>query len=182
MPRKFFKRYMPEPKTMREHPRLRFLGNLLQDPGIWRLNRNSLAGGMALGVFLAFVPMPFQMIPAAIGAILLRVNLPLAVASVWISNPVTMPGMMYFCYRIGNWVMGSPLRERQFEPRLEWFWTELNTIWQPLFLGSFICGVIASLAAYGLVQFIWRLHIRNHLRLRRSRRRRADAHGTDDIR
>lgn len=170
MPRKFFKRYMPDQHAIREHRSLRFFGRLLHEPNLWHLNRYAVASGLGLGVFLAFIPIPFQMMAAAAGAILLRANLPLAVAAVWVSNPLTMPPMLYFSYRLGNWLLGTPIRERHFEPTLQWFWIEIGNIWQPLYLGGVISGITTGLATYGLVHLIWRLHIRSHLRRRSARR------------
>ncbi len=171
MPRKFLRKYLPTASSVQAHPRLRLLGVLLHDPNLWHLNRHTVAGGVALGLFIAFIPMPMQMLVAAAFAIPLRVNLPIAVAMVWVSNPLTMPPMFFFSYRIGTWFIGSPVRDRGFEPSLEWFWYEIGNIWQPLYLGSIICGGLVGLAGYGLVHMIWRLHIRAHLRRRRLRRR-----------
>ena len=39
-------------------------------------------------------------------AVVFRANLPLSVAGVWISNPITMPPMMYFAYLFGNKLLG----------------------------------------------------------------------------
>lgn len=145
-------------------------GRLLHDPNLWHLNRHSVAGGIAIGLFLAFMPMPFQMIPAAALAILLRVNLPMALASVWVSNPLTMAPMLYFQYRMGKLLMGERIRETGFEPTLQWFWAEITLIWQPLLLGSVLCGMVAALAGYGFIHLLWRLNIRRHLRRRKEKR------------
>ncbi len=174
MPRKLLRRYLPRSSEVRRHQQLRMFGQLLGNPRLWHLNRHGIAGGLATGIFWALMPMPFQMIPSAATAILLRVNLPIALASVWISNPLTMAPMLYGQYRFGLWLMGSEKRQRRgFEPSLDWFWQELGTIWQPLLLGSLVAGILCALAGYGIVHLIWRLHIRAHLVRRRNRRRRG---------
>ena len=176
MPRKFVRRYLPDSGSVRRHQRMQLFGRLLHDPNLWHLNRHSVAGGLAIGLFLAFMPMPFQMIPAAALAILLRVNLPMALAGVWVSNPLTMAPMLYFQYRMGKLLMGERIRETGFEPTLQWFWAELTLIWQPLLLGSTLCGIVAALAGYGFIHLLWRINIRRHLRRRKEKRAaRADA-------
>ena len=78
MAKKLIRRYLPDAHKIRDHKHLRLFGTLLHDPNLWHLNRRSVAGAFAVGLFMAFVPMPFQMIPAAALAILLRVNLPIS--------------------------------------------------------------------------------------------------------
>ena len=173
MPRKYIRRYLPTRTDVLRNRQLRLFGGLLGSPRLWHLNRHGVAGGLAVGIFWTFIPMPFQMIPSAATAIIMRVNLPIALVGVWVSNPLTMAPMMYGQYRLGLWLLGSDTRQRRgFEPTIDWFWQELGSIWQPLFLGSLVCAVLMSLASYGMVHLIWRFHIRVHLARRRRRRQR----------
>ncbi|MFW6343056.1 MAG: DUF2062 domain-containing protein, partial [Halothiobacillaceae bacterium] len=80
---------------------MRVFGSRLQDGNLWHLNRRSVSGGVAVGLFSAFVPIPFQMVLAAGLAILLRVNLPLSVVLVWITNPITIVPLLWVANRIG---------------------------------------------------------------------------------
>lgn len=174
MAKKFIRRIMPDHKVIREHRHLRFFGALLHDPNLWHLNRRSASGAFAIGIFLAFIPMPFQMIPAAAGAILFRVNLPLSVALVWISNPLTMPAMYYFTYRVGTWLLGiTPQSEDRlgFVFSMEWFTSSIGAIWQPLYLGSLITAIICSTLAYFAVRGLWQLHLVQHYKNRKRLRR-----------
>jgi len=78
MPKKFIKRYLPDHEKIRNHKSLnKIFGTLLHDPNLLHLNRRSVSGAMAVGLFLAFVPLPIQMGLAAGIAILIRVNLPI---------------------------------------------------------------------------------------------------------
>jgi uncharacterized protein (DUF2062 family) len=172
MPKKFLKRLMPDHRTIREHRHLRFLGTLLHDPNLWHLNRRSASGAVAVGLFIAWVPIPFQMLVAAIGAILFRVNLPLSSALVWITNPLTMPPMFYFAYLVGGWVLGGVSVDHiAFELSLQWLTTELVLIWQPFLLGCFIMGTLSAAAGYLTIRGLWRLHLVKYYRTRKLRRR-----------
>jgi uncharacterized protein (DUF2062 family) len=167
MARKIFKRFLPDPHRMREHRHLRRFGPWLRDPNIWHINRASLSGGLAAGLFVAMLPLPAHMLIAAAVAILLRVNLPISVASVWVSNPLTMAPLFFFQYKLGAWIMREGVRgdvafvnpQAHFEPTLAWLTSEFSKIWAPLLLGSLIAAVVAAMLGYFGMQWLWRLHV-----------------------
>ena len=159
MPKHLIKRIMPNAETIRNHKHLRVFGTLLHSANLWHLNRRSASGAFAVGLFMAFMPVPFQMVLAAAAAIIFQVNLPLSVALVWISNPVTMPAIFYFTYLVGTWLIGAPQGEFHFELTTEWLVQGLGAIWQPFLLGCFICGAIASIAAYTMIRGLWRWNV-----------------------
>lgn len=159
MPRKVIKRYMPDHETIRRHKSLRFLGDVLHQPALWHLNRHAVAGAFFIGLMVAFVPVPFQMLLAAVLAILLRVNIPIAVALVWITNPFTMPPLFYFAYRVGRWALAAPPHDFHFEFSWHWLLHGLNHVWQPFLLGCFILGLLSGVCGYFFVQLAWRLYV-----------------------
>lgn len=173
MARRLIKRWFPDPHKVRHHKHLRLFGTLLHDPNLWHLNRHSVSDAFAIGLFMAFVPMPFQMIPAAALAIYLRANLPIAVALVWITNPFTMPPVFYFCYLLGAWILNTPPLPFEFEPTWEWIGWELSRIWQPFLLGSLVVASVASLAGYWSIRGLWRWHVIRDWERRKTRRPRA---------
>lgn len=169
MPKEFIKRFMPDPHTIKNHKSLRIFGELLHAPNLWHLNRRSVAGAFAVGLFFAWWPVPFQMILAAAAAILLHTNLPLSVAIVWITNPVTMPIMFYFAYVVGTWIIGVPATNFEFELTMEWLANGLSAIWQPFLTGCLVLGTISSAIGYASIQILWRISI-SRKRARRNRR------------
>src|SRR6266571_224948 len=94
MPRKFFRKYLPSHEAVRQNRYIARFGTLLHHPNLWHLNRHSVAGGVAIGMFSGLVPGPFQMLIAAILAVPLRVNLPVALATTLYTNPLTI-GPLY---------------------------------------------------------------------------------------
>ena len=182
MPRKFIKRYLPDPHYVRQHNTLRrVFGDLLHDANLWHLNRRSAAGAAAVGLFCAFIPLPGQMVAAAALAILCRVNLPLSVALVWVTNPVTIPPVFYATYRIGAWILGSNQPPPAFELSVQWLLQEFDHIWQPLLLGSFIAGTVSAALGYALMRLIWRWHVLREWQRRRLRRSRKRSPRTQSV-
>ncbi|PWG63225.1 DUF2062 domain-containing protein [Sediminicurvatus halobius] len=173
MPRRLLRRYLPEAGAVRHRVGLGFMAGLLEDPFLLHLNRRSVAGGVAVGLFVAFLPVPGQMAIAAALAVLLRVNLVLSVLLVWISNPLTIPPMVYFTYVVGTWLLGSPVVHTAFEPSLAWVVHEFRQIWQPVLLGSLAVGTLVSLAGYGAANLLWRIWVVRELRRRRPSREQA---------
>lgn len=172
MPKRIIKRYMPDHEKIRDHKNLRFLGTLLHDPNILHLNRRSVSGAFAVGLFFAWVPVPFQMVLGAIGSIVFRVNLPISVGLVWVTNPLTMPPMFYFAYKVGTWILGLPTRKFTFELSWEWLMEELGATWEPFLLGCLICGVVSSALGYALIRGYWRYHVARNWQNRHSQRQR----------
>ncbi|MEE4379065.1 MAG: DUF2062 domain-containing protein [Candidatus Competibacteraceae bacterium] len=157
--RRFFKHYMPERHSFNQQKGLRFFGERLHDPNLWHLNRRSVAGALGMGTFVAFIPIPGQFIIAAAAAIALRINLPLTIATIFITNPLTIPPMFYYSYRLGAWMLGIPPRAFRIELSLDWFLQETGLIWFPLVVGSLTAGAILGLVVYGAIRLAWRISV-----------------------
>ena len=144
-------------------------GKVILNANLWALNRRAVAKAFMVGLFSAWVPVPFQMVLGAAGAILFNANLPLSVALVWITNPLTMPILYYFSYRVGLLALNLPPSDFNFELSYEWLSSGLMYIWQPFLLGCFICGVISAAAGYVTINSLWRYSVLKH----RSQKRKA---------
>ncbi len=173
MPRRFFRRVLPDPSQLRKHKRFEFLGTRLHDANLWHINRRSLSGGLAVGLFVAFLPVPGQMLISAVLAVLLRINLPIAVAAVWVTNPLTIPPMFYFTYRVGAWILGTRETVVHPEPSLDWLTSGTSEIVWPLLLGSILVGLTSAGLGYLLIEGFWRWQIFRHLESRKTRRRKG---------
>ena len=157
---------MPTQDQLRARRGLGFIGERLFDPDIWHLSRRSVRTAMLVGIFACWIPLPIQM-PIACGlALLLRCNLPLAASLCWVSNPFTLPAMVYLGFKLGAWMLGRPPLDLPEEISVSALLGQLGEIGFPFLLGSISAGLISGLAISMLVDLLWRVLV-----IRRWRRR-----------
>jgi uncharacterized protein (DUF2062 family) len=159
MPKKKFQKLFPSPEKIRQNKSLTFLVPLMGKPNLWHLNRRAVAQAFFIGIFCAFIPMPFQMALAGILAFYFNSNLPISIGLVWISNPITMPPLFYATYRLGAYLLDSPSHDFNSDMSLESLLSDLNDIWIPLYFGSFLAGIIFATLGYISIRILWRLHV-----------------------
>lgn len=162
MPLHSIKRRLPTREHVLGNKYLRVFGEHLRDQNLWHFNRRSVARATAIGLFCAFLPMPMEMIPAAFGAIIFRGNLPLALAWVWISNPITWVPLYGPAYLLGAWLLGEPAMPLA-ALNMKVFGQHLAALW----LGCLITGVTAGALGYFIVHGLWRIKIASVKRARR---------------
>lgn len=177
MPRKLIKKYMPDEQRFRSHRRLSWLGDHLHDPNLFHLTRKSVSRAFMVGIFCAFLPIPLQMLVAAIIAVIARSNLPISVSLVWLTNPLTMPPVFYFTYMVGSQILDAPVKPVVFDFSLTTLGAELSAVWWPLLLGSVLCGLVFSILGYAAVQLFWIRHVHHSWKKRRLDRK---AHKQND--
>jgi hypothetical protein len=149
---KLLHKFIPDLDAIKQHKNLQFLGDKLHEPNLWHLNRRSVSMAFAVGLFCAWIPTPGQMAIAAIGAFYFRGNLPISVALVWITNPVTMPPLFYFAYRVGLLILNVPAASFSVEAILS------GDILFPFLTGCLILGIVCSAAGYFGIDYFWRHH------------------------
>ncbi len=171
MPQKFLKKYMPSAKDIRNNRSLGLLSEHVGDAGLWHLNRHSVSGAFAIGLFMAWIPFPFQMVIAGALAIYFRVNLPISVALVWTTNPVTISPMFYAAYKLGAKLLGMTPLSFEFELSRQWLLQRLGDIWVPMSLGCLLFAIVSSLLGYLSVRLLWRLALVKKWQARHDRRR-----------
>ncbi|MDT8896555.1 DUF2062 domain-containing protein [Halomonas sp. I1] len=171
MPRRLLQRYLPHPDTLRRQRSLRFLGQLIGNPSLWMLSRRSVANAFFVGLSCALLPIPFQMALAALGAWLMRANLPLSVGLVWITNPLTMPLIFYGNYRLGAWLLDSPIRAAPDRLSTRWIAEKTLDILPALALGSLVAAVVCGIAGSLIIRLLWRWQVVRSWKRRAARRR-----------
>ncbi|MBU1214849.1 MAG: DUF2062 domain-containing protein [Gammaproteobacteria bacterium] len=164
--RKFFRERLPGRDGVLQNRWLQPIRHWLQHPNLWHLNRHSVAGGVALGLFCGLIPGPFQMLAAALLAMWLRVNLPVALATTLYTNPFTIVPLYLLAHRIGLLISGTSTERPPAEfPELHWqdglemLWQWLLTLGEPLLIGLPILAIGLSVTGYFVVRFAWRLAV-----------------------
>jgi len=117
-------------------------------------NRRMVSKAVLLGLFIAFIPMPMQMLAVLALMPFFKFNVPIALAMCWVSNPFTMPPMYYAEYLTGSFILD--IKPQPVEMTLEWFTNNMDNIFIPLYSGTLIFSVVGSLSAYWVVNHFWR--------------------------
>lgn len=181
MPRKFFRRFLPDGDTVRGNKYLAWLGTWLHHhPNLWYLNRDSVAGGVAIGLFAGLVPGPLQMLTAALLAVPLKKNLPVALVTTLYTNPFTIAPLYVLAFEYGRFLLGANHRPAAVQP-FAWDWAHwidsLRTLaeWmlalgKPLAVGLAALALTLAAAGYFAVQVAWRAYVIYAWRSRRKRR------------
>ena len=160
--------WLPSPQALQGNRWLRWIGPALHHPRLWHLNRRGVALGLALGLFFGLL-IPIAQIPLAGGAaVLLRANVPMAVASTLVTNPVTFGPVYYAAWRTGSAILGDdgranpPAAQMQEEPQGSWWqraWQRIEQAGKPLLLGLAIFATVFGMLGYLLVTLAWRLKV-----------------------
>jgi hypothetical protein len=189
-----FKKWLPDPASVRANRWLRWMGPVLNHPRLWHFSRKGIAMGLALGVFFGLL-VPIAQIPlAATMAVMLRANLPMAVASTLVTNPVTFGPVYYGAYRLGKTILGQEalseqdalkaLNKVQTAPAAsDKSWSERMKLWlkqfgkigKPLIVGLAIVATASGLLVYFLASGVWVLRTRWTRRQRVRKRIKATA-------
>jgi len=126
-----------------------------------------VALGAALGVFFGFIIPVAQIFAAALVALVLRANLPVAAVSTLVSNPLTYGPIWVLAYRTGSAVLGETpdpasvaevereAEEERVDPQT---WGErFRAIGKPLALGLAIFAVVGGVATWIVANLLWLL-------------------------
>ncbi|MEA1916831.1 MAG: DUF2062 domain-containing protein [Campylobacterota bacterium] len=142
-------------KKVSKHDKLiEFAKKYKVSPDYLSANRKMIARAVLIGLFIAFIPMPFQMLAVLAVTPFVRFNVPIALAMCWLSNPITMPFMYYMEYVTGAFVLGMSIEN--VELTLDWFQNNLDDIFIPMYFGALLYSFFGSILAYYAVNHFWR--------------------------
>ena len=180
MPKKYFRKFLPSHETFKQSRWARWFGGWLHHPNLWHLNRHSVSGGVAVGLFTGLIPGPLQIIGAALLAVLFRVNLPVAAVITLYTNPLTIVPLYALAYELGVFVTGNNNGQSSVNlslPEMTWVnWPAVMLDWivslgKPLAVGLPLLALIFAIVGYVSVRMLWYAIVVWEWRKRASRRR-----------
>lgn len=166
--RRHLRKFLPSHEAVHTNRWLAPFADTLLHPRLWHLNRHSVAGAVAAGLLCGLIPGPFQMLGAALCAVIFRVNLPLALITTLYTNPFTIVPLYLVAFGLGELVLGG--KDGKFVAPPEYgdagllAWVEALTGWmahlgRPLVAGLILLGTLLALTGYAAVRFAWRVHL-----------------------
>ena len=157
MPRRFFKRLSRQRHTLHNRWFMRPFRVMLANPVYWSVHRKNVTLAVAIGLFVSFIPLPIHILSVTALALWWRLNIPVASATVFISNPLTMVPQYYAAYWVGSRLLDTRLHDFAFEMSWSWIQTGLLPIWKPFLLGCFVLGVGAAVLGYVVLGSLWHI-------------------------
>jgi len=182
VPRKFFRKYLPDAEAVRSSRLVAPFAAWLKHPNLWHLNRRSVRGAVAIGLLCGLIPGPLQMLGALALAIPLKKNLPVALLMTLYTNPFTIVPLYLLAYGYGRLLLGMTQAAAPIEPFL-WDWGDFGgslrelsdwmlALGKPLALGLVALAATLAVAGYFAVELAWRAYVVTAWRARARRRRR----------
>jgi uncharacterized protein (DUF2062 family) len=181
--RKRLRKYLPDHEAIRANRWLAPFASTLLHPRLWHLNRHSVAGAVAAGLFCGLIPGPFQMMGAAVCAVLFKANLPLALLVTLYTNPLTIVPLYVAAFALGKFALGlvgaDPGGHFVSPPDygdaglIAWLGSLVDWMAQlgkPLAIGLVLLASLLALIGYFATRFAWRMHLVHAWRERAARR------------
>jgi uncharacterized protein (DUF2062 family) len=149
MIRKFFRKSNNKPSKID-----RLLDKYNLPKAYFAKNRKAITRGLSIGAFWALIPMPMQMAGVMAVTPFVKFNVPLAIAVVWLSNPITYPPMFYIEYITGNFLLQRDALA-DIELTMDWFSANWDLIASSLYAGAFFYATVVNALMYILTNYLW---------------------------
>jgi uncharacterized protein (DUF2062 family) len=117
------------------------------------VNKKMVSRAVFIGLFIAMIPMPAQMLAVFAFTFVGKFNFPIAIAMCWITNPLTMPAIYYIQYMTGSYILG--IEPTSVELTIEWFNNNFTNIMIPLYFGAFLYSIVLSTFSYYAINLYW---------------------------
>lgn len=139
------------------------------DPRLWSMQRRGITAAFGVGLSICFIPLPVHIPLALMLAMLLRLNVPVLLGTVFIVNPLTVVPIYYVAYLTGRTLLGESSGEFRFALSWDWLQSGLGPMWKPFLLGCVVCAAICGIVGWLSLDRLWRWRVRQKYRRRSSR-------------
>jgi len=173
---------MPSRESLENNRFVRPVAHRVLAPQLWRFTRRSVPRGVALGLIVGILLMipGVQIAGAALLALPVRANVPLAVAMTFLSNPATTPFILGLAYYVGRIMLGRSGDMSAFTALIEHHaslreWTSwlIGETAPVMLFGLTVVSVVTAVIGYFAAKWFWRERMGRKWRTRVVRRRRA---------
>ncbi len=157
-------------RKLRHRPWWQKISKPLFHRSLWVPCRDTVAAGLAIGLFFSMVPVIPQSIVAAILAMRIKANVPFAMAACFISNPFTNVPFWIAQIRLGQWLIDVlSLPVPHFFEKAQMSLPGVGPMSVSNFIVGFVAmGVLMALSAYPIVHLFSAI-LPHHLPVRRHR-------------
>lgn len=171
------KGHVPTRESLGANRWVRPFAHTVLRPDLWHFNRRSVPRGVALGLFVGIL-IPFaHSLVAALTAVFARANVPVAIATTWVSNPATWIVIFPSAYVIGEGLLHAdaqtgiaPMETAMQQTQFDHLLTQITGKGLDTALGLFVIATVLASIGYLVSSFGWRWWI-----ARKRRARLADA-------
>lgn len=167
--------HIPTQERIEANRYLRPVAHRILAPALWRFTRRSVPRGVALGLFTGTL-FPFAHMPmAALAALPVRANVPVAVGTTLLHNPLTTVPLFWSAYELGHWVLqldrtvpGAPIEHnvKANVGLLHWLVSQGGPA---TIVGLILIAIGLSVAGYFATGLVWRIRIARKWRRRAHR-------------
>jgi uncharacterized protein (DUF2062 family) len=179
---KWIRSQAPNRESFEKSRFLRPFAQRVFHPALWRFTRRSVPRGVALGLLVGifFLIPGVQIAGAALLALPVRANIPIAAAMTFLSNPATTPFILAASLYIGNATLNLGADLTQFEALLSrnasisaWADWVVSSAAPALLWGLFVIATVSAAIGYVIAVAVWRWWLVRKWRARRQHRRAA---------
>ena len=178
----WFKSHFPTREKLEQNRYIRPFAARVLRSDLWRFNRRSVPRGIALGLFVGIL-IPFaHSFVAALTAVFVRANVPVAIATTWTSNPATWVIIFPSAYKIGGWLLqvdamtkAQPISSTMHSTQTDHLLQQITGAGLATAVGLFVMATVLSSLGYLLTSLGWRWWIgrKRRQRLERVKAQRA---------
>ena len=133
---------------------------------LWRFNRRSVPRGIALGLFVGIMIPLAHFAAAAVLAVFLRANIPIALAATFVGFPAFLPVIWLAADRIGSWLLRidaltvvAPVSQAMQATETDHLLAMLTQEGPAVAIGLFMMASLLAATGYLASSLFWRLRV-----------------------